>query len=123
MSLLARCAIQGRGGWGAGGGGTRGSGRWGGGWTPSSTARGAGRGADRGGGLRPWDASLLLAGLLLLGLERLTTDMMVLLPVLMLAEGAAVACRVAAAACLTGFTATVPAALTDRYKQSYLTQK
>lgn len=112
--LLARCAIQGSGGRGAGGGGARSRGGRGGGWTPCSAAWGAGRGADGSRGLGPRHARLLLAGLLLLlGLQRLTTDVMVLLPVLVLAEGAAVARRVAAAARLAGFAAAVPAALMD----------
>lgn len=118
VSLLARCAIQGRGGRGAWGGWARGSSRRGSSRTPSPAARGAGGGADGSRGLWPWDASLLLAGLLLLGLEGLTADMVVLLPVLMLAERAAVACCVATAACLTGLAATVPAALTNRKRQS-----
>lgn len=112
-SPLARCAIQGSGGWGAGGGGAGGGGGRGGGRTPGSAARGAGGGADGSGGVGPRDAPLLLAGLLLLGLQRLTADVMVLLPVLVLAEGAAVARCVAAAARLAGFAAAVPAALRD----------
>lgn len=42
----------------------------------------------------------------------MTTDMVVLLPVFVLTEGAAVASRVAAAARLTGFPPAVPAAFT-----------
>lgn len=117
-SPLVRCAIQGGRGRGAGGGGAGGGGRWGGGRAPCSTAGGAGGGADGSRDIRPRDASLLLAGLLLLGLQRLTTHVMVLLPVLVLAEGAAVARRVAAAARLAGFAAAVPAAL--RYKRSHV---
>lgn len=110
---LARCAIQGSGGRGAGGGGAGGGGGRSGGRTPSSAARGAGGGADGSGGLGSRDAPLLLAGLLLLGLQRLTTNVMVLLPVLVLAEGAAVARCVAAAARFAGLAAAVPAALRD----------
>lgn len=116
-SPLARCAVQGGGGRGAGGGGAGSGGGRGGGRTPGSAARGAGGGADGGGGLRARDAPLLLASLLLLllllRLQRLAADVMVLLPVLVLAEGAAVARCVAAAARLAGFAAAIPAALGD----------
>lgn len=44
-------------------------------------------------------------------LQALATHVVVLLPVPMLAEGPAVACRIAAAARFTGFPSTVPAAL------------
>ena len=87
MSLLAWRAVEGGGGGGAGGGGARGSSRWGCSRTPGPAAGGAGGGADGGRGFRSWNASLLLAGLLLLlGLEGLTADVVVLLPVLMLAK-------------------------------------
>jgi hypothetical protein len=64
---------------------------------------------------------LLLAGLLLLlllGLEGLAAHVVVLLPVLVLAEGAAVARCVAAAARLAGLTTAVPAALEDQRRGS-----
>lgn len=117
VSLLARCAIQGGGGRGAGGGGARGSSRRGSSRAPGAAAWGAGWGADGSGGLGPGDTPRLLAGLLLLGLEGLTADMVVLLPVLVLAEGATVARCVAAATCLTGLATTVPAALTDTHEE------
>lgn len=49
-------------------------------------------------------------------MQVLATEAVVPLPVLVLAERAAVACDVAAAAGLTGFAATVPAVLQDTGK-------
>lgn len=48
-----------------------------------------------------------------LAVQVLATEAMVPLPVLMLAERAAVSCDIAAATGLTGFAATVPAVLKD----------
>lgn len=124
VSFLARCAIKGRRGRGAWGGWARGSSRGGSSRTPGPAAWGASRGADGSWGLWPRNdpSLLLLAGLLLLSLQGLTAHMVMLLPVFMLAEGAAVACRVAAAARLTGLASAVPAALTHRKRQSQITK-
>lgn len=50
-------------------------------------------------------------------LQTLATDVVVLLPVFVLAEGAAVARCVAAAARLTGLASTVPAALERQWEE------
>jgi len=95
-SVLTRSCLYG--GWGSGGGGPR-SGCW---WGVDGAA---GPTAGRHGGAHCWCLSLLL------GLEGLSTDVMVLLPVLMLAKWAAVSCCVATTAGFTSFPATVPATL------------
>lgn len=87
------------------GGGRAGRGRAGSGggrrvrWAPGSAA-GGGRGADGGRGLA-----------LLLCLQSLATYVVMLFPVLVLAEGTAVTRRVAAAAGLARLAPTIPAAL------------
>lgn len=48
-----------------------------------------------------------------LAVQVLATEAVVALPILMLAERAAVSCDIAATAGLTGFAATVPAVLQD----------
>ena len=93
---LARCRLYGgRGPWG----GRPGGGRW---WcvhgAPGPTV-GRDGGAD--GRCVP----------LLLGLQGLSTDVVVLLPVFVLAKGATVSGCVTAAAGLAGFTAAIPATL------------
>ena len=120
--LLARRSVQGRGQkWarrdraqGCDSRGGRGGRR-----APGTAARGAGGGADRGRSLRPGATPpLLLAGLLLLlllGLEGLAAHVVVLLPVLVLAEGAAVARGVTAATRLAGLAPTVTAALEGQW--------
>lgn len=87
-----------------GGRGPRGGGPRGGCWWRVHRAPGpaGGRGGGADGGRVP----------LLLGLQGLSADVVVLLPVLVLAKGAAVPGRVAAAAGFTCFTTTIPAALT-----------
>lgn len=86
------------GGWGSRGGGPR-SGCW---WSVDGAPSPA---AGRHGGAHCWCLSLLL------GLEGLSTDVMVLLPVLMLAKWATVSCCVATTTGFTSFPATVPATL------------
>lgn len=95
-SVLTRSRLYG--GWGSRGGGPR-SGCW---WSVDGAA---GPAAGRHGGAHCWCLSLLL------GLEGLSTDVMVLLPVLMLAKWATVSCCVATTAGFTSFPATVPATL------------
>lgn len=70
------------------------------GWRTGGHGGGGRRGAQ-GNAAAPWQT-----------LQALTTDVVVFLPVFVLAEGAAVASCVAAAARLAGFPATVPATLT-----------
>lgn len=90
------------------------------------SAAGGGCGADGGGGLALAVALLVVTlvvasrwallprlPLPLLGLEGLAAHVVVLLPVLVLAEGAAVARRVAAATCLARLAPAVPATLRD----------
>lgn len=95
-SVLTRSCLYG--GWGSRGSGPR-SGCW---WSVDGAP---GPTAGRHGGAHCWCLSLLL------GLEGLSTDVMVLLPVLMLAKGATIPCCVATTAGFTSFPATVPATL------------
>lgn len=86
-----------------GGRGSRGGGPRSGCWWSVNGAPGPAAGCH--GGAHCWCLSLLL------GLECLSTDVMVLLPVLMLAKRATVSCCVATTAGFTSFPATVPATL------------
>lgn len=86
-----------------GGRGPRGGGPRGGCWW--CVHRAPGPAGGRGGGADSGRVPLLL------GLQGLSADVVVLLPVLVLAKGAAVPGRVAAAAGFTCFTTTIPAAL------------
>ena len=99
---LARCRLYGgRGPWGGGPGG--------GGRRRVHRAPGPAAGRDGGadGGRVP----------LLLGLQGLSTDVVVLLPVFVLAKGATVPGRVTAAAGLAGLPAAVPATLREEAEE------